>query len=91
MHQFLFDIGACVGEGFNFPAVFVFDFENVVVAAELENVADFSGFEIESGFLKRARQRLAINPAPIAAIFARTCLRNKAEPFDQTRHRAEVY
>ena len=51
--------------------MFVFDFENVIVAAELDDVADLSDRQIERDFLQRRGQRLAIDPAPVAAEIAR--------------------
>src|SRR5437764_1496860 len=65
--QFLLDVRPRGGEGFHFAAVFIFHFENVVVAAELDDVADLTRLDFESRFLERAGESFAINPAPIAA------------------------
>ena len=70
MDQLLFDVGAGIGQRFGFSAVSVFDFEDVVVATELENVADFADIEPKGRLLERAGQGFAIDPAPITAIFA---------------------
>src|SRR6266404_1155947 len=72
LEQLLFDIRARLGHGLGRAAAFVFDLENVVVAVEVDNVANFSAPEIESDFLERPGQRLAFDPAPVAAEFTGT-------------------
>src|SRR5882762_8757584 len=69
LEQLLFDIRARLGHGLGRAAAFVFDLENVVVAVEVDNVANFSAPEFESDFLERPGQRLALDPAPVAAEF----------------------
>src|SRR6202011_923718 len=70
LDQFLFDVGTGVGERFGVAAVFVFDFEDVIIAGELDDVADFARLETKRRFFKWRGQRLALNPAPIAAFLS---------------------
>src|SRR6202011_5811868 len=70
LDQFLFDVGAGVGERFGVAAVFVFDFEDVIIAGELDDVAYFSRLETERRFFKWRGQCLALNPAPFAAFLS---------------------
>src|SRR3984893_3133484 len=70
LDQFLFDVGAGIGERFGIAAVFVFDFENVIVAGELHDVTDFARLETEGRFFERRGQCLALNPAPVPAFLA---------------------
>src|SRR5207237_486864 len=65
-----FDFRARVSQRFGFAAVFVVDFNNVIVPAEVDNVADFSRLKAERGFFERRGQRLAVDPAPVTAFFA---------------------
>ena len=67
LDQFLFDVGTRTSERFGVAAVFVFDFEDVVVAGELDDVADFARLETERGFFERFGQRFAFDPAPVPA------------------------
>src|ERR1700736_6135243 len=74
LDPFLFDVGAGVGAGvgerFGVAAVFVFDFEDVIIAGELDDMADFARLETKRRFFKWRSQRLALNPAPIAAFLS---------------------
>src|SRR5205823_10805332 len=60
--QFFLNLVAYFGEGARDAAAFIFDFENIIVPAELDDVADFAGSQVERDFLERRRQGAAIHP-----------------------------
>src|SRR5439155_8948712 len=65
--QFFLNLFAYFGERARDAAAFIFDFENVIVSAQLDDVANFSGSQVERDFLEWRRQGAAVDPAPIAA------------------------
>src|SRR5439155_225254 len=65
--QFFLNLVADFGEGARDAAAFIFDFENVIVPAQLDDVADFSGSQIKRDLLEWRRQGAAVDPAPVAA------------------------
>ena len=75
LHQLLFDLGPHFGERAGVAAVLFVDFQDVIIAAELDDVADPARREIESDFFQRRRQRFALDPSPVAAEIARAVLR----------------
>src|SRR2546423_12094459 len=65
--QFFLNLVADFGEGAGNATAFIFDFKNVIVAAELDDVADFSRSQVKRDLLERRGQGAAIDPAPVAA------------------------
>src|SRR5437870_6258752 len=55
--------------------MFIFDFENVIIAGILDDVADSPDRHIEGELFKWASQGVALYPAPISAIVAGAVLR----------------
>ena len=71
LNQDFLDVGAHLPKRFSVAAVFLVHLEDVVVTAEVDDVADLSNRQIECNFLQRRSQRLALDPSPVAALFTR--------------------
>src|SRR5262245_16514776 len=71
LKQFLFDVGPGLFKRLGVAAVLFFDFENVVVAAEVDDVANFAGLDVKLDFLQGRSQRFSFDPAPVPAFVAR--------------------
>ena len=69
--EFLLNFAAHFGERTAHAAISFVDLENVKVPAQLDDVADFSGWQIEGHLFQLGRQRFALDPAPIASRIAR--------------------
>src|SRR5256885_5282833 len=80
--QFFLNLFAYFGEGARDAAAFIFDFENIIIAAELDDVADFSGSQVERDFLERRRQgadrkSTRLNSSHLVISYAVFCLKKK--------------
>src|SRR5260370_27479938 len=74
LDQFFLDFGPSFRERSGVSTLLVFDFENVVIAGVIDNIADSSDWDFESNVFERVRECFASDPAPIAAQIARTVL-----------------
>ena len=75
LQQFLLDFVAHGSERSGGAALSLLDLQDVIIAAEFDNVADPFGRKIKCHLLQRRSERLPLNPAPVASQIARTVFR----------------